>query len=76
MKTNCVIIPIGFWSSSNFALKSWDSFLITLPFSKCSFVWGNPIKIPNDINENEIKNYQKILEKEIKNTINEAKNYC
>ncbi|MBO6468615.1 MAG: DUF374 domain-containing protein, partial [Pelagibacteraceae bacterium] len=31
------IIPIGFWSSKNFKLKSWDSFLITLPFSKCSF---------------------------------------
>ena len=28
------IIPVGFWSSKNFKLKSWDSFLITLPFSK------------------------------------------
>ena len=38
--TNVPIIPLGFWSSKNFTLKSWDSFLITLPFSKCNFVWG------------------------------------
>ena len=36
--TNIAIIPVGFWSSNNFCLKSWDSFLITLPFSKCNFV--------------------------------------
>ena len=26
-KTNVPIIPVGFWSSKNFKLKSWDSFL-------------------------------------------------
>ena len=43
------IIPIGFWSSKNLKLKSWDSFLITLPFSKCSFVWNEPLEIPRNI---------------------------
>ena len=32
-KTNVPIIPVGFWSSRNFTLNSWDSFLITFPFS-------------------------------------------
>ena len=34
------IIPLGFASNKNLKLKSWDSFLITYPFSKCRFVWG------------------------------------
>jgi lysophospholipid acyltransferase (LPLAT)-like uncharacterized protein len=70
------IIPIGFWSSKNYSLKSWDSFLITLPFSKCSFVWGDPINIPETINENEIKKYQYILEQEINKCVQKAKFNC
>ena len=40
------IIPVGFVSSKSKKLNSWDSFLITLPFSKCVFYWGKPIEIP------------------------------
>lgn len=39
------IIACGFWSSKNFQLKSWDKFLITLPFANCCFVWSKPIYI-------------------------------
>ncbi len=70
------IIPIGFWSSKNFTLNSWDSFLITLPFSKCNFVWGEEITIPNNINDDELINYQNILEKKINECIKKAKNNC
>ena len=70
------IIPIGFWSSKNFNLNCWDSFLITLPFSKCSFVWNDPLKIPKKIDDNEMKKYQKLLEKKIKQSVNKAKNNC
>lgn len=67
------IIPIGFWSSRNFTLNSWDSFLITLPFSKCTFVWGKAIIIPDNIEDKDINNFKKILEKEINNCVEEAK---
>tara|TARA_Y100001970_G_scaffold3563_1_gene4093 strand:+ start:1607 stop:2275 length:669 start_codon:yes stop_codon:yes gene_type:complete len=70
------IIPIGFWSSNNFKLKSWDSFLITLPFSKCCFVWNKPLEIPNDSNDFQIKEYQKALEKQINECIAEAQFKC
>ena len=70
------IIPMGFWSSKNFRLKSWDSFLITLPFSKCSFVWGEPIQIPSDMRKNELKSFQKILEDKLKENVIKAENNC
>lgn len=70
------IIPIGFWSSKNSKLKSWDSFLISLPFSKCTFVWGQPLIIPSNLNDKEIKKYSLILENKINDCINEAKSNC
>ena len=70
------IIPIGFWSSKNFKLKSWDSFLITLPFSKCSFVWNKPLEIPYNIQENQIQHYQKLLQEKINQSVKKAQNIC
>ncbi len=70
------IIPIGFWSSKNFKLKSWDSFLITLPFSKCSFVWSKPLEIPYNIQENQIQHYQKLLQEKINQSVKKAQNNC
>ena len=70
------IIPIGFCSSKNFRLKSWDSFLITLPFSKCCFVWGKPIKIPKKISDKKISDFQNLLEKSINECVKEAKIDC
>ena len=72
-KAKIPIIPIGFWSSNNFCLKSWDSFLITLPFSKCNFVWGEPIKIPENIDDNEINDFQLLLQHQINKCIKKAK---
>ncbi len=62
------ILPLGFASSKNFKLKSWDSFLITRPFSKCKFFWGDPIIIPSKTKDSEIEKYKLFLEEKI--------NYC
>ena len=70
------IIPIGFWSSKNFKLKSWDSFLITLPFSKCSFVWNEPLEIPYGTDESKLQHYQNLLEKKLNQSIEKAKINC
>ena len=68
------IIPVGFVSSKFKKLSSWDSFLITLPFSKCVFYWGEPIEIPSELNAEKIKEYQKLLEIKINDCILSAKN--
>ena len=70
------IIPVGFWSSNNFKLKSWDSFLITLPFSKCSFVWNKALEIPHNIQENQIQHYKKLLQEKINESVKKAQNNC
>ena len=70
------IIPIGYWSSNNFKLKSWDKFLVTLPFSKCSFVWSEPIEIPSDLDKDQIFNFQILLQDKINQCVKKAKINC
>ena len=71
--TQVPIIPIGFASSNFRKLKSWDSFIITKPYSKCAFVWGNAITIPKNSSDNEIEEYKSKLEMELNNCIKKAK---
>ena len=70
--TQVPIIPLGFASNKNFKLKSWDSFLITYPFSKCRFVWGDPIIIPSYVKDNDLEKYKKFLEEKINDCTNLA----
>ena len=72
MHSQVPIIPLGFASNKNFKLKSWDSFLITYPFSKCNFVWGEPITIPSSAKENEIEKYKIFLEDKINSCVSIA----
>ena len=69
MHSQVPIIPLGFASNKNFKLNSWDSFLITYPFSKCNFVWGEPITIPSSTKENEIEKYKIFLEDKINSCV-------
>tara|TARA_Y100001934_G_C12176475_1_gene689294 strand:- start:409 stop:1035 length:627 start_codon:yes stop_codon:yes gene_type:complete len=71
--TQVPIIPIGFASSKFKKLKSWDSFLITKPFSKCAFVWGKTITIPKNCTYNEIEEYKNMIETELNVCIEKAK---
>ena len=68
------IITCGFWSSKNIKLKSWDNFLITLPFSKCFFVWSKPIHIKKNLSKIELNKLQIMLEKQLNKNIEIAKN--
>ncbi|MDC0045438.1 lysophospholipid acyltransferase family protein [Pelagibacteraceae bacterium] len=72
MHSQVPIIPLGFASNKNFKLNSWDSFLITYPFSKCNFVWGEPITIPSSTKENEIEKYKIFLENKINSCVSIA----
>ncbi len=72
MHSQVPIIPLGFASNKNLKLNSWDSFIITYPFSKCNFVWGEPITIPSSTKENEIEKYKIFLEDKINSCVSIA----
>ena len=63
----------GFWSSKNYSLNSWDNFLITLPFSKCCYVWDDPIYITENLDSANLENYKNLIQNKINKCIINAK---
>lgn len=41
--TGLPVIPFAYAASPAFRAKSWDRFLIPLPFARCFYVWGEPV---------------------------------
>lgn len=63
--TGFPIVPISYSVSKYKMLKSWDKFIIPLPFSKGVYVIGKPIYIPSNITKEEIPSYQRVVEEEM-----------
>lgn len=56
------VIPVGVACSQYKRLKSWDRFLLILPFSKCEVVYGKPYHVPQKIKTEELKSHARKLE--------------
>lgn len=56
------IIPISVNYSSYWAVKSWDNFQIPKPWAKITLELGEGIKIPKDLNAEDMEHYRKIAE--------------
>ena len=42
------IVPVAYAASRRRVLRSWDRFVVALPFSRGVFLWGEPIPVPRD----------------------------
>lgn len=60
--TGSPIIPAG-WSTRNRLLaRSWDRFVIALPFGRGVVIYGDPIRVPRTLEESERKLYLEQIE--------------
>jgi len=66
------IIPCCFVCDRNVRLRSWDKFMIPLPFSKGVFNFGKPIKIPEDLKEENINKHKEEIQNELTRINKEA----
>ena len=56
------ILPMAFSSSKRKIFKSWDAFLLPVPFSRGVFVWGEPIYVEDNGDEDYMENKKRLLE--------------
>lgn len=42
------VVPATFAASRRRIVRSWDRFILALPFSRGVFLWGEPIEVPRD----------------------------
>jgi len=55
------ILPLAFGASPAITLRSWDRFLVPLPFARLVFVWGEPFYVPAELSRDEMARFQEEL---------------
>ncbi|MEE8549355.1 MAG: hypothetical protein V3S74_07750, partial [Alphaproteobacteria bacterium] len=56
------ILPVTFAARRRIVLKSWDRFVVALPFSKGVLLWGDPIEIARDSDHVAVERARRKLE--------------
>lgn len=66
-KTGAPILPLSINYSNCWELKTWDSFRIPKPFSTVTAIIGEPVKVPPDLNEEDIEKWRLIVQEKLNN---------
>jgi lysophospholipid acyltransferase (LPLAT)-like uncharacterized protein len=56
------MIPVAFAASAKTVLKSWDAFIIPRPFARVAVLFGAPISVPRDADEDVLEAKRRELE--------------
>ncbi len=60
--SHAVIIPTTFNASRKITLKSWDQFIIPLPFSRVHLAFSTPMVVPIESNKKDVEKFRQSLE--------------
>jgi len=66
------ILPITYSARHAIVLDSWDRFVVPLPFSKGVMIWGNPITVPADADDEMLEQKRLEVENELNRITAEA----
>jgi len=59
--TGVPIIPVSYWSSRSKILNTWDGFILTLPFGRTTYVFGEPVYCPRTTTESRMNSLAQTL---------------
>lgn len=74
--TRAPILPVAGSAAWNRRIRSWDRFMVPLPFSKIVVAFASPIEIPENCGEDELEQKRVQLEKAIIRLTLEADEAC
>lgn len=60
--TRCPMLPMSYWASGYWRIKSWDRMVIPKPFAKISVVIGKPLQAPENADRAILENYRSQLD--------------
>lgn len=70
--TGVPILPCTFAVKNRKTFKSWDRFVLPLPFGKGRIIWGTPVSVPADADNECIELLRQQIEAEMNNFLNDA----
>jgi hypothetical protein len=74
-RTRRPILPLAFSASKKKVFKTWDRFLLPYPFSKGVFIWGEPIYIDKDGDQDYLEEKRQLLENRLNELTEQADHY-
>ena len=66
------IVPVSFSAQPAKVFRSWDRFLLPLPFSRGTFLYGDPIEVPADATDEQIEDLRLSLEGRMRALVEEG----
>jgi lysophospholipid acyltransferase (LPLAT)-like uncharacterized protein len=60
------VVPIGYAASRVFKFRTWDRFILPLPFARVAIAVGEPISVPRVIKPEQLEVLQREVEKQLK----------
>jgi hypothetical protein len=66
------IQPITFATSRRRVLSTWDRYHLALPFGRGVFLWGEPIEVAADLDEDGIERTRRLIEEQMVELVREA----
>ena len=70
------VIPLGVSSRPCLRLKSWDRFMVPLPFARCTVVYGKPILFEGSVSGEAMDRARADLESRLGEVTREAEDDC
>jgi len=70
------ILPGTYATNRRKVLKSWDRFILSLPFARSVFIWGEPMIVPRDADDAEIEALRAELEARMNALTDQADALC
>jgi lysophospholipid acyltransferase (LPLAT)-like uncharacterized protein len=70
------IVPIGVSSRPSLRLRSWDRFMIPMPFARCTVVYGEPIVFDSSVSRDALDRARADLELRLGEVTREAEDHC
>ena len=71
-KSGCVLVPVGSSARPRIVTRSWDRFVMPLPFARAVMVFGEPMAVPPDADEATIEALRARFQAEMRRLQDEA----
>jgi lysophospholipid acyltransferase (LPLAT)-like uncharacterized protein len=74
--TGLPIVPVVVATTKRKMLRSWDRFLVNLPFGRGVYIWGKSISVPADADAAALEQARLLLEREMRIIADQADMLC
>jgi lysophospholipid acyltransferase (LPLAT)-like uncharacterized protein len=71
-QTGAPIVPVTYSASRRKVFRSWDNFILPLPFCRVAYVWGEPLFVPREIDKDGLEESRLLLQERMRQITEEA----